>query len=141
MPGREAVPRRPDPRRPPAAVIHSPRQGRTHPQRRVRPRPQHAETAILHTMTTWTLTTTAADRHNTVIGAGDTPEQAREQLITATHAMMARAGDGRPRYTLHLAGQLAAIIQTSDDELGLPDHARAAELLTFVRQSRNPFSE
>jgi hypothetical protein len=92
-------------------------------------------------MTPWTLTTITTGRHNSVIGAADTPEQAREQLIAATRAMIARAGADRPRYTLHVGNELAAIIQTGDDECGLPDHAGAAEQLSHLRQSRNPFAD
>jgi hypothetical protein len=48
----------------------------------------------------------------------------------------------RPRYTLQLGDQLAAIIQTGDDELGLPDHPTTAELLAAIQHpSQNPFDQ
>jgi hypothetical protein len=50
-------------------------------------------------------------------------------FITATEAMIGCGGNERPRYVLQLDEQLAAIIQTADDELGQPDHAGAADLL------------
>ena len=91
-------------------------------------------------MNTWTVTSNSRCGHRTVIGAGDTAEQAREQIIAATHAMINQAAGGaRARYTLHLGGELAAIIQTGDDELGLPDHSGAAELLSRMQHTRNPF--
>ena len=50
--------------------------------------------------------------------------------------------DERPRYTLQLGDQLAAIIQTGDDELGLPDHPATAELLAAIQhRSPNPFDQ
>jgi hypothetical protein len=89
-------------------------------------------------MNTWTVTATASsalDEH-TVIGVGATPEQARTQLFGAAAALIGRAADHeRPRYTLHLDGQVAAIIGTGDDELGRPDHRGAAELLRVIQRS------
>ena len=91
-------------------------------------------------MTTWTLTTTSRDAHHTIIGTADTTEQARQRL-TASHTAIAGSGDGqRPRYTLHIDGQSAAIIQTGDDELGPPDHASAAGMLTQLDRPRNPYT-
>jgi len=57
---------------------------------------------------------------------------------------MIRRGDidERPRYTLQLGDQLAAIIHTGDDELGLSDHAGTAELLAAIQHpSPNPFDQ
>ena len=91
-------------------------------------------------MTTWTLTTTSRDEHHTIIGTADTTEQARQRL-TASHTAIAGSGDGqRPRYTLHIGGQSAAIINTGDDELGRPDHASAAGMLTQLDRPRNPYT-
>ena len=54
--------------------------------------------------------------------------------------MIERAAEAsRPRYTLHIDGQLTAIVQTGDDDLGLPDHAGAAQLVERLRHTRNPF--
>jgi hypothetical protein len=91
-------------------------------------------------MTTWTLTTSSSGTHRTTIGPADNPDHARRLLITAARAAIAQAtGDSRPRYTLHIDGHIAAIIQTGDDDLGLPDHAGAAELLAQLDRARNPF--
>ena len=43
--------------------------------------------------------------------------------------MIGDAADHRPRYTLHVGGELAAIIQTLDTGADEPDHAGAAQLL------------
>ena len=43
--------------------------------------------------------------------------------------MIGDAADHRPSYTLHVGGELAAIIQTLDTGAGEPDHAGAAQLL------------
>ena len=43
--------------------------------------------------------------------------------------MIGDAADHRPRYTLHVGGELAAIIQTLDSGADEPDHAGAAQLL------------
>ena len=96
-------------------------------------------------MKTWTLTITGGRAFNerTIIGAGENTERAREQLFTAAAAMIRRPDiDERPRYTLQLGDQLAAIIHTGDDELGLPDHPGTAELLTAIQHpSPNPFDQ
>jgi hypothetical protein len=93
-------------------------------------------------MNTWTVSLTSsllAER--TIIGAADGAEHAREQLFAAAAALIRRTGgQERPRYTLYLGEHLAAIIQTGDDEFGLPDHLGAAELLTAIQQTPpNPF--
>jgi hypothetical protein len=36
----------------------------------------------------------------------------RQQLIAAIHALICNAADHRPRYTVHLGSELAAIVQT-----------------------------
>src|SRR5262245_60591628 len=94
-------------------------------------------------MTTWTLTTTGSRlfSEHTIIGASENTERAREQLFTAAAAMIRHADiDERPRYTLQLDDQLAAIIHTGDDELGRPDHPGTAELLAAIQHpSPNPF--
>jgi hypothetical protein len=96
-------------------------------------------------MKTWTLTISGggAFSEHTIIGAGENAERAREQLFTAAAAMIRRPDiDERPRYTLQLGDQLAAIIHTGDDELGLSDHAGTAELLTAIQHpSPNPFDQ
>ena len=95
-------------------------------------------------MKTWTLTIAGgrAFSERTIIGAGENTERAGEQLFTAAAAMIRRADiDERPRYTLQLGDQLAAIIQTGDDELGLPDHPATAELLAIQHPSPNPFHQ
>jgi hypothetical protein len=94
-------------------------------------------------MKTWTLTITGSGRftERTIIGAGHNTERARAQLWAAAATTIRRAdSDERPRYTLQLGDQLAAIIQTSDDEFGRPDHPASAELLDAIQQpSPNPF--
>ena len=94
-------------------------------------------------MNTWTLTITGGGRFNerTIIGAGENTGRARVQLFAAAAATIRRANvDERPRYTLQLGDQLTAIIQTGDDEFGLPDHPATAELLDAIQQpSPNPF--
>jgi hypothetical protein len=94
-------------------------------------------------MKTWALTITGSGRFSerTIIGAGENAERARGQLFAAAAATIGRADvDERPRYTLQLGDQLAAIIQTGDDEFGLPDHPGTAELLDAIQQpSPNPF--
>ena len=96
-------------------------------------------------MKTWTLTITSTNssRHSwrALIGASENTEQAREQLLTAAATMIRRGAiNERPRYTLQLGDQLAAIIQTGEDELGLPDHPATAELLDAIdHTSPNPF--
>ena len=96
-------------------------------------------------MKTWTLTITGgrAFSEHTIIGAGENTERAREPLFTAAAAMIRRGDiDERPRYTLQLGDQLAAIIHTGDDELGLSDHADTAELLAAIQHpSLNPFDQ
>jgi hypothetical protein len=93
-------------------------------------------------MKTWTLTITGSGRftERTIIGAGHNTERARAQLWAAAATTIRRAdSDERPRYTLQLGDQLAAIIQTSDDEFGRPDHPASAELLDAIQQpSPNP---
>jgi hypothetical protein len=74
-------------------------------------------------MKTWTLTITGSGRftERTIIGAGQNTERARAQLWAAAAATIRHAdSDERPRYTLQLGDQLAAIIQTGDDEFGRP---------------------
>ena len=92
--------------------------------------------------TTWTVTRSGRRGEQTIIGVGDNPAHARELLTAATAALIARAGDDEwPRYTLHLGGDLAAIIQTGDDHLGRPDHAGTAELLDCIQHdSPDPFT-
>ena len=96
-------------------------------------------------MKTWTLTITGGRgfSEHTIIGAGENTERAGEQLFTAAAAMIRRADiDERLRYTLQLGDQLAAIIHTGDDELGLPDHPATAELLAAIQHpSPNPFDQ
>ena len=91
-------------------------------------------------ITTWTLTSHTPDKTQTIIGAAEDPEHAQRLLIAATQAAIERAAEhSRPRYTLHIDGQLTAIVQTGDDDLGLPDHAGAAQLLEQLSHTRNPF--
>ena len=91
-------------------------------------------------MTTWTLTSHTPDKTQTIIGAAEDPEHAQRLLIAATQAAIERAAEhSRPRYTLHIDGQLTAIVQTGDDDLGLPHHAGAAQLLEQLSHTRNPF--
>jgi hypothetical protein len=117
-----------------------PRPGhRTYPQRWVR-----SPTGVSHTnhaasMNIWTLTTTA-DRQHTIIGAAASADQARERAAAGARSAIAHAGNAGPRYTLHIDGQLVVIIATCDDDDGLPDHAAAADLLTYLNHLRNPFS-
>jgi hypothetical protein len=94
-------------------------------------------------MHTWTLTTDGGSRYRTVIGAADSPEQARGRVTAAAGAAIGRAAasGARPRYTLHVDGQLIAIIAPADNELGLADHAAAAALLAEVDRQRNPFQQ
>jgi hypothetical protein len=88
-------------------------------------------------MNTWTVASTSRCGLRAILDAVDSAAQASEQLFAAAGAMINRAGaDERPRYTLHLGDQLAAIFQTGDDELGLLDHAGAANLLTPVAGDR-----
>jgi hypothetical protein len=90
-------------------------------------------------MNTWTLTTTA-DWQHAIIGTADSSDQARLQLTAAARDAIHRADSSRPCYTLHIDGQLTAIIATGDDELGLPHHTTTAELLNHLDHPRNPFS-
>lgn len=91
-------------------------------------------------MKTWTVTSTGRRTQQTIIGAGQNAEHARAQLLDAAAVMIRRAAvDERPRYTLHLGDQLAAIIQTGDDERGQPDHAATADLLANMHHTQNPF--
>lgn len=92
------------------------------------------------TSTPWVLTTSTHDRHTSIIGEATNPDQAREQLVAATLATINQAGAGLPRYTLHIGRALAAIIQTGADEYGTPDHATAAQLVTQLRHTVNPFT-
>jgi hypothetical protein len=88
----------------------------------------------------WTVTSGSRRYPSTIIGAGDTAEHAGRQLLAAAAALIGRADvDERPHYTFHLGGQLVAIVQTGDDEFGLPDHAGAADLLGRMQQTRIPF--
>ena len=60
-------------------------------------------------MTTWTLTSHTPDKTQTIIGAAEDPEHAQRLLIAATQAAIERAAEhSRPRYTLHIDGQLTA---------------------------------
>jgi hypothetical protein len=92
-------------------------------------------------MNTWTVTSSGRHGLRTIIGTSQNPEHAREQLFAAAAAMIRRASvDERPRYTLHLGDQFAAIIQTGDDERGQPDHPATADLLTTMQHTQNPYS-
>lgn len=92
-------------------------------------------------MNTWTITSSCRRGQHIIIGAGENPQHARTQLFAAAAAMIRRArADERPRYTLHLGDRLAAIVQTGDDELGRPDHAATADLLTTMQHTQNPFT-
>ena len=93
-------------------------------------------------MQTWTLTIAAAAAISEPPSSAPatTPNTRARQLFAAAAALIGRADiDERPRYTLHLGGQLVAIMQTGDDEFGLPDHAGAADLLGRMQQTRIPF--
>ena len=131
MSGRAAAPVRPDRRRlPSAAVIHSltPR-GRTYPQPRVRPTPRRRRQRR------------RCSHEDLDIDQGRHPRQEPKPSSAPPRTpstpndcssrpprppSSARADATRPRYTLHIDGQLTAIVQTGDDDLGLPDHAGAA---------------
>lgn len=96
-------------------------------------------------MKTWTLTIASTNSsgysRRAIIGADENTDQAREQLLAAAAAVIAHSDvDERPRYILQLGDQLVAIIQTGDDELGVPDHCATAELLEAIAHtSPNPF--
>ena len=96
-------------------------------------------------MKTWTLTIAGSRRFNerTIIGAGRGPRAgpsdcswAAAQAATIRARRQRRTAAATPR---SIGGQLAAIVQTGDDELGRPDHAGAAdELLEQLSHTRSP---
>lgn len=94
-------------------------------------------------MNTWTLTISSSGRFNelTIIGAAERSDRARKQLFAAAAATIRTADiDERPRYTLQLGEQLAAILQAGDDDFGLPDHPGTSELLDAIEHtSPSPF--
>ena len=64
---------------------------------------------------------------------------AGRQLLAAAAALDRPCRRQRATRYRYFGGQLVAIVQTGDDEFGLPDHAGAADLLGRMQQTRIPF--
>lgn len=94
-------------------------------------------------VTTWTLTTSTAVDHHTVIGVADSLDDARRLLDRAIRAVITRAAEatrvGLPRYTMHIDGRPGPVVQTGTDEHG---HVGLLDLLDrMARPSPCPFDD
>jgi hypothetical protein len=90
-------------------------------------------------MITWALTTISADNVATVASRANNATAARDCTIHATRAAIARARPNtRPRYLLHVDGNLVALIDTGLNHDGQPDHAAAADLLDHLYAASAP---
>lgn len=84
-------------------------------------------------MITWSLTTLSAGGPATIAGQALDEHAARRSVIAAAHTTVDRAdAQSRPRYLLHVAGQLVALIDTGNDIVGQPDHAEAKRLIELI---------
>lgn len=84
-------------------------------------------------MITWSLTTLSDTGPATIAGQAPDKHAARHNVIAAAWAAADRADtQSRPRYLLHVADQLVALIDTGTDVVGQPDHAEVKRLIELI---------
>lgn len=87
-------------------------------------------------MITWSLTTLSAGGPTTIAGQARDEHAARRNVAAAAHTTAGRAdAHSRPRYLLHVGGELIALIDTGNDIAGQPDHAEAKRLIELIPTS------
>jgi protein-L-isoaspartate O-methyltransferase len=87
----------------------------------------------------WSITTTAPGRIDTIIGMADGHESAVLAVLAAAQAAIENArvlAAPAARYELRADAELVAIIQTGTGEDGRPDHAETGEMIRRIAISR-----
>ena len=92
-------------------------------------------------MTTWTLTVTGDRPPHTLIGQATSPRTAAQDIIRAANSLTRRRGGPTfPRYEIQLGDDIVAIVQTGSDDIGLPDHQGAAQLIRQLDSVSDPYA-